>query len=77
MDGTVRSYPLPTPKVECILQNSAGLRYEAEETRRRILAGELESPSVSHHDSLAIAGVQDAIRKQIGVEMPEDYIYKS
>ncbi|XP_040169262.1 trans-1,2-dihydrobenzene-1,2-diol dehydrogenase-like [Anopheles arabiensis] len=77
VDGTVRSYPLPTPKVECILQNSAGLRYEAEETRRRILAGELESPSVSHQDSLAIAGVQDAIRKQIGVEMPEDYIYKS
>ncbi|XP_053673411.1 trans-1,2-dihydrobenzene-1,2-diol dehydrogenase-like [Anopheles nili] len=77
IDGTVRSYPLPASKIECILLNSVGLRYEAEETRRRILAGELESPSVSHNDSLAIAGVQDAIRKQIGVEMPEDYIFKS
>uniref|UniRef100_A0A182SA83 Uncharacterized protein n=1 Tax=Anopheles maculatus TaxID=74869 RepID=A0A182SA83_9DIPT len=66
IDGTVRSYPLPASKVECILLNSVGLRYEAEETRRRILAGELESPSVSHKDSLAIAGVQDSIRKQIG-----------
>ncbi|XP_058123903.1 trans-1,2-dihydrobenzene-1,2-diol dehydrogenase-like [Anopheles ziemanni] len=77
IDGTIRSYPLPASRVECILLNSIGLRYEAEEARRRIVAGELESPSVSHQDSLAIAGVQDAIRKQIGVEMPEDYIFKS
>ncbi|XP_052866866.1 trans-1,2-dihydrobenzene-1,2-diol dehydrogenase-like [Anopheles cruzii] len=76
IDGTIRSYPLPPSKVECILANSVGLRYEAEETRKRILAGEFESPTMSHQDSLALAGVQDAIRKQIGAEMPEDYIFK-
>ncbi|ETN61623.1 dimeric dihydrodiol dehydrogenase [Anopheles darlingi] len=76
IDGTIRSYPLPPSKVECILLNSIGLRYEAEETRKRILAGDLESPTVSHQDSLAIARVQDAIRKQIGAELPEDYIFK-
>lgn len=76
IDGTERSYPLPKSNIECILKNSVGLRYEAEECRRRILAGELESQVVSHEDSLNVARVQDAIRKQIGVEYAEDYIFK-
>lgn len=76
IDGTERSYPLPKSKLECILKNSVGLRFEAEECRKRILAGELESQIVSHEDSLKVARVQDAIRKQIGVEYAEDYIFK-
>ncbi|XP_065075249.1 trans-1,2-dihydrobenzene-1,2-diol dehydrogenase-like [Ochlerotatus camptorhynchus] len=76
IDGTERSYPLPQSKIECILKNSVGLRYEADECRKRILAGELESQIVSHEDSLNVARVQDTIRKQIGVEYAEDYTFK-
>lgn len=76
IDGTERSYPLPKSKIECILKNSVGLRFEAEECRKRILTGELESPVVSHDDSLNVARLQDAIRKQIGVEYAEDYTFK-
>ncbi|XP_055545470.1 trans-1,2-dihydrobenzene-1,2-diol dehydrogenase-like [Wyeomyia smithii] len=76
MDGTVRSYPLPNSKIECIQKNSVGLRYQVEECRKRVLAGDFESQTVSHADSLAIARVQDAIRKQIGIVLAEDYIFK-
>lgn len=47
-----------------------------EECRKRVLAGEVESQTVPHGDSLAIARVQDAIRKQLGVEEVEDYVFK-
>ncbi|XP_055640807.1 trans-1,2-dihydrobenzene-1,2-diol dehydrogenase-like [Toxorhynchites rutilus septentrionalis] len=76
IDGTIRSYPLPKSKIECIQKNSVGLRYEAEECRKRLLAGDLESAVVSHADSLAVARIQDVIRKKVGVEMAEDYIFK-
>ncbi|XP_055599859.1 trans-1,2-dihydrobenzene-1,2-diol dehydrogenase-like [Uranotaenia lowii] len=76
LDGTIKFYTLPMSKVECIQKNSVGLRYEAEECRLRIEAGDLESSIVSHSDSLAVARVQDTIRKQMGVEMAEDYIFK-
>lgn len=76
MDGTVRSYPLPTSKIECLQKNSVGLRFEAEECRKRIIGGDYGSPVVSHADSLAIARIQDAIRKQMGIVMAEDYMFK-
>uniref|UniRef100_A0A8D8J220 Trans-1,2-dihydrobenzene-1,2-diol dehydrogenase n=2 Tax=Culex pipiens TaxID=7175 RepID=A0A8D8J220_CULPI len=76
LDGTVRSYPLPSSKIECIQKNGEGLRYEVEECRKRVLAGDVESQTVPHGDSLAIARVQDAIRKQLGVEEVEDYVFK-
>ncbi|XP_053692062.1 trans-1,2-dihydrobenzene-1,2-diol dehydrogenase-like [Sabethes cyaneus] len=76
MDGTVRSYPLPNSKIECIQKNRVGMRYQVDDCRKRILAGDLESQVVPHADSLAIARVQDEIRKQIGIVMAEDYMYK-
>ncbi|XP_019550499.2 trans-1,2-dihydrobenzene-1,2-diol dehydrogenase [Aedes albopictus] len=76
IDGTVRSYPLANSKIECILKNSVGLRYEAEECRKRIMTGELESPIMAHKDSLDVARVLDNIRKQIGIEYAEDFIFK-
>ncbi|XP_058822559.1 trans-1,2-dihydrobenzene-1,2-diol dehydrogenase-like [Topomyia yanbarensis] len=77
IDGTVRFYPLPSSNVECIMKNSVGLRFEAEECRKRILAGDSESQVVTHANSLAIARVQDAIRKRLGIETAEDYTFKS
>lgn len=55
-----------------MLQNSAGLRFEAEETRRAINEGLIESPSVTHEESLRIARCQDKLRAQFGVHFPED-----
>jgi dihydrodiol dehydrogenase / D-xylose 1-dehydrogenase (NADP) len=52
--------------------NSVGLRYEAEETRRCINAGLLESDSVPHAESLIIARIQDELRRQVGVHFPDD-----
>lgn len=72
IDGTEKSWPLPEAKYEFNLMNSAGLRYEAEEVRKCIRAGQLESDNVTHNDSLLIAQIEDEIRKQIGVKYPED-----
>lgn len=52
--------------------NSEGLRYEAEEVRRCIKAGLLESPDMSHEESLRIVRVQDKLRGFVGVKFPED-----
>uniref|UniRef100_A0A182J9J8 Trans-1,2-dihydrobenzene-1,2-diol dehydrogenase n=1 Tax=Anopheles atroparvus TaxID=41427 RepID=A0A182J9J8_ANOAO len=71
-DGTVREDTLPPARHSFNFNNSYGLRYEAEEVRQCIQAGRMQSESVSHADSLLIAHIQDEIRKQIGVEFPED-----
>lgn len=72
VNGTEKSWPLPAAKYDFNFINSCGLRYEAEEVRRCIRGGELESDSVSHNDSLLIARIEDEIRKQIGVRYLED-----
>lgn len=71
-DGTERIDTLPAAGHPFNFQNSCGLRYEAEEVRRCIEGGRLQSESVSHADSLLIAHIQDEIRRQVGVEFPED-----
>ncbi len=47
-----------------------GFEYQIEEAGRRIRAGEIESPLMSHTDSLANLRVMDEIRRQIGVRYP-------
>lgn len=72
VDGSELSWTLPEGKHKFKYLNSAGLIYEAEETRRCINAGLLQSEEVSHADSLVIVGIEDEIRKQIGVVYPAD-----
>lgn len=72
VDGTEKTWPLPEAKQKFNHFNSAGLRYEAEETRKCIRAGKIESENVSHNESLIIARIEDEIRRQIGVKYPED-----
>lgn len=72
VDGTEKTWPLPTAKYEFNFHNSAGLRYEAEEVRKCIRNEQLQSDVVSHNDSLIIAHIETEIRKQIGVVYPED-----
>ncbi|GIF40458.1 Gfo/Idh/MocA family protein [Actinoplanes xinjiangensis] len=45
----------------------SGYQYEAAEVQRALLAGELESPIVSHHTTLEVMALLDALREQIGV----------
>uniref|UniRef100_A0A8D8DB84 Trans-1,2-dihydrobenzene-1,2-diol dehydrogenase n=1 Tax=Culex pipiens TaxID=7175 RepID=A0A8D8DB84_CULPI len=77
IDGSRKEYTLPDgARHPFNFQNSCGLRYEAEEVRQCIAGGRLESASVPHSESLLIARIQDEIRRQIGVQFPEDAEFK-
>lgn len=52
--------------------NSQGLMFEAMEVRRCLKEGLLESPGVSHAESLTIATIMEAVRTQVGVVYPQD-----
>lgn len=77
IDGSQKEFSLPKAPHPFNLFNSCGLRYEAEEARQCINSGRLESSSVPHSESLLIARIQDEIRKQIGVQFPEDAQFKA
>jgi predicted dehydrogenase len=47
-----------------------GLRFEAEEVHRCLQDGLLESPRVPHRDTLAVMGLMDEVRRQVGVVYP-------
>ncbi|XP_012263314.1 trans-1,2-dihydrobenzene-1,2-diol dehydrogenase-like [Athalia rosae] len=70
--GQERSLTLPEGAHRFNFCNSAGLRYEAAEVRRCLKAGLKESPFVTHEESLAIAMIEDELRRQIGVVYSED-----
>ncbi|CAL7937369.1 unnamed protein product [Xylocopa violacea] len=67
-----KSSPLPKCDQKFNFINSAGLAYEANEVRKCILAGALESSKVPHNVSLLVAQLEDEMRKQVGVTYPED-----
>lgn len=54
-----------------VYKNGAGMMYEAEEVRRCLVAGLLESPDISHAESLLIARIEDELRRQVGCKYPE------
>lgn len=72
IDGHKKTWPLPEGKHKYNFMNSSGLRYEAEEVRKCIQSGLVQSSIVSHNESLIIANIEDEIRKQIGVVYPAD-----
>lgn len=72
VDGTEKSWPLPKTKHKLTSTNISGLRYELDEVRKCIRAGKIESQFATHNESLAIARIEDDIRKQIGVKYAED-----
>jgi len=47
-----------------------GFEYQIEEAMRCIRAGLLESPGMSHADTLANMQLMDSIRAQIGLKYP-------
>lgn len=72
VDGSIKTWELPKARYEFLLKNSAGLRFEAEEARRLIIEGVIESSSVTHGESLRIARVQGKLRKLFGVRFDDD-----
>jgi hypothetical protein len=63
-DGISRTVPTP------FLGN--GYVHEAIEAQRCWKEGLIESPGMTHEDSLALMGVMDEVRRQIGVSYAAD-----
>uniref|UniRef100_A0A3B5B7H6 Trans-1,2-dihydrobenzene-1,2-diol dehydrogenase n=1 Tax=Stegastes partitus TaxID=144197 RepID=A0A3B5B7H6_9TELE len=72
VNGKVTQYPLPEPYLPLSYMNGTGMRYEAEEVRQCLLKGLKESAVMSHSDSVLLAGLEDEIRKQVGVVYSQD-----
>ncbi|KAL0851002.1 hypothetical protein ABMA28_006895 [Loxostege sticticalis] len=72
VDGTAQEIPLHECKIPYNHVNSSGLVYEALEVERCIRAGLVESPRMSHKESLLLAKLEDTVRKQVGVHYDED-----
>jgi dihydrodiol dehydrogenase / D-xylose 1-dehydrogenase (NADP) len=70
--GEKLDFPLLPTQKEFNYANSVGLAYEAEEVRRCLKEGLTESPGLSLDESLSIARVMESIRKQVGVNYPQD-----
>jgi dihydrodiol dehydrogenase / D-xylose 1-dehydrogenase (NADP) len=65
-------FPLPVTDKSTNFCNSQGLSYQCQEVRRCLLNGLTESPILSHDETLRIAEIMEAIRKQVGVVYPQD-----
>jgi len=74
VNGQVKSWDLPGRQDDFHFTNSAGLSFEAQEVRRCLKEGLIESPFVSHEESIAIATLEDTVRQQIGVVYAQDSI---
>lgn len=72
VDGKRKYWKLPEAKHWFNFPNSCGLRFEAEEVRKCIEKGFLDSEIMPHEESLKIAKIEDECRKCIGVRYPED-----
>ncbi|MGK5741366.1 Gfo/Idh/MocA family protein [Micromonospora sp. URMC 103] len=47
-----------------------GMQYQAAEAERLIVEGEVESPLMTHEQSIAVMATMDAVREEIGVRYP-------
>lgn len=65
-------YVLPERPHPFNFTNSSGLSFQAEDARKCIQAGKIESEYLTHEESIELAGYMDAIRKEVGNIFPED-----
>ncbi|KAJ8736202.1 hypothetical protein PYW08_006858 [Mythimna loreyi] len=72
VDGTLKTFPLHTSRLPYNFGNCAGLVYQTFEVARCIRAGLIESPRMSHKDSLVLAKLMDTVRSQLGVHYDVD-----
>lgn len=66
--GAVASRTVDTPFI------GNGYAHEAIEAQRCFLAGLIESPGMTHDETLALMGVMDTIREQIGLAYAADLV---
>lgn len=72
VNGKEHRFQLPLTNVSMNYGASSGLRYQAHEVRRCLVAGLAESPTMSHQHSLMIAKIEDEIRRQLNIVFAED-----
>ncbi|XP_072397506.1 trans-1,2-dihydrobenzene-1,2-diol dehydrogenase-like [Diabrotica undecimpunctata] len=72
VNGEVLEFPLIKNEAEFNYLNSAGLAYEAEEARQCIMKNKIESPKITHENSLELAQMMDKLRVELGVVYPAD-----
>ncbi|GAV02693.1 hypothetical protein RvY_13227 [Ramazzottius varieornatus] len=68
-------FPLPAIEIPTVYPHGQGMRYEIDETRRCVLAGDIESPGFTHQDSITLAKIVDLILKKIDISY--DFIYEN
>jgi len=62
------TFSLPETAQPTKFSNSAGFVYEIRAVRQALCQGKLELEEISHADSLVIAGIQDTVLAQLGVQ---------
>ncbi|XP_059051166.1 trans-1,2-dihydrobenzene-1,2-diol dehydrogenase-like [Achroia grisella] len=72
VDGKISNFPLTKSPIPYYFENSQGLVFEAIEVARCIKNGLIESPRMSHNESLVLAKLEDTIRAQLGVHYDVD-----
>ncbi|XP_022821975.1 trans-1,2-dihydrobenzene-1,2-diol dehydrogenase-like [Spodoptera litura] len=71
-DGKIKNYELHSSNLPYNFTNSPGLVYQALEVARCIKAGLIESPRMTHQESINLAVLEDTVRKQLGVHFEAD-----
>ena len=66
-------YQYPTAKIPFNYTNSSGLRFEAQHVRECLQKGLTESPVMSLDETLLLAELMEDVRKQVGVDYPQDH----
>lgn len=72
VNGVEKVFPLPENNGKFNYTNSPGLAYEADEVKRCIREGKLESEAMSHEDTLELARLVDKVKSDIGLVFPAD-----
>lgn len=66
VNGKTHEFTLPDVPIKVNFDNSAGLTYEAQEVRRCLLAGKIESPVIPHSASIELAKIMRKVRTDVG-----------
>ncbi|CAG2178060.1 unnamed protein product, partial [Oppiella nova] len=72
VNGVAHDFPFPKTTEFLNYGDSLALGYEAEEVRKCLNEGKIESDKMSHKDSIVMAKIEDEIRRQVGVVFDVD-----
>ncbi|KAK9880771.1 hypothetical protein WA026_013092 [Henosepilachna vigintioctopunctata] len=66
------NFDIPQSEVKFKYLYSGGLLYEADEVKQCLEEGKLESPQITHCESIQLAQLMDLMRKEVGLRFKED-----